>query len=766
MSKAQSSYKPLSEEATKAVLNNANQLLDRVRRNLKTGEAIKISNEEYCKLQSEIRNTDQFNLIGNWHKDQILNYVNSIKIDLDSKANVPEEEYIKLISKHYYDFQILVMWIQKFLMSHETFYFKAQLQTTCFKKSFEYFRDEYFLGLKDRLIEKVFKFVQKARQNVDVPKEELKRVVQIYDDQDFGNDIRIEEDRQSHKLRVISDSSSNKQSNNYVDLFEKPYLVEIDKHFQKQASLWTDKTTPEYVQEALIALNKEEQLCQDYYPRSMNQINQTINNIIIKDQTQYLLDHTTGIENMLKNGKDNEMKDLYKLLCRVKESLAQLGQKVRTYYQSCISQKCKDAKEKISAFKPDKTKNIRDFTKETAIEWVKGLIEFKNFVDNQISTLFSNDLELQKARDNAFQISLREFKESSQYLSQYCDDLMKQQLTDHESNDRQIEVNAIFDYMNTSRDEFLLHYQQALCRRLIGFTSKSMAAEKQIVTKFKNSVGALPTLNRLQNMLTDVETNEQYNKEKVQNDILKIYVLNSVAWPLKRNELEKIIFPSSFAGIIEQFTKQYNQTYKQRKIFWLFNEGSAEINFTSSNKKTFAGKYILRTTSYQMLILMKMNEKASISIQDLMDQTGINKDSFDNNLKQLIKLKILSCAEEEKYTESSTVQVNAQFDFPKKVVPCLPRAPTSGAGANNPNIQAIVEQERTYIIKAYLVRIMKGRKVMAHNDLIKECVELIKTCARTFEPSFPHIRKCTESLIEEEYIKRMENDYNKYEYIP
>lgn len=54
----------------------------------------------------------------------------------------------------------------------------------------------------------------------------------------------------------------------------------------------------------------------------MNPINQTINGIIIKDQTQYLLEHSTGIENMLKNGKDNEMKDLYKLLCRVKESLA------------------------------------------------------------------------------------------------------------------------------------------------------------------------------------------------------------------------------------------------------------------------------------------------------------------------------------------------------------------------------------------------------------------------------------------------------------
>lgn len=80
-------------------------------------------------------------------------------------------------------------------MSHETFYFKAQKLTTCFKKSFEFFRDEYFFRLKYNLIGKVFALVNKARNNIEVPKEELKRVVQIYDDQDFGKDIRVEEDR-------------------------------------------------------------------------------------------------------------------------------------------------------------------------------------------------------------------------------------------------------------------------------------------------------------------------------------------------------------------------------------------------------------------------------------------------------------------------------------------------------------------------------------------------------------------------------------------
>lgn len=77
-----------------------------------------------------------------------------------------------------------------------------------------------------------------------------------------------------------------------------------------------------------------------------------------------------------------------------------------------------------------------------------------------------------------------------------------------------------------------------------------------------------------------------------------------------------------------------------------------------------------------------------------------------------------------------------------------------------------LEQERTYIIKAYIVRIMKGRKVMANNELIKDTVELIKTCARVFEPKIPQIKKCIDSLIEEEYLRRSDIDTQKYEYIP
>lgn len=57
----------------------------------------------------------------------------------------------------------------------------------------------------------------------------------------------------------------------------------------------------------------------------MSKINNAANMIIIREQDVKLLEHESGIDNMLKNNKDNEIKDIYKLLSRVKESLAILG---------------------------------------------------------------------------------------------------------------------------------------------------------------------------------------------------------------------------------------------------------------------------------------------------------------------------------------------------------------------------------------------------------------------------------------------------------
>lgn len=73
-----------------------------------------------------------------------------------------------------------------------------------------------------------------------------------------------------------------------------------------------------------------------------------------------------------------------------------------------------------------------------------------------------------------------------------------------------------------------------------------------------------------------------------------------------------------------------------------------------------------------------------------------------------------------------------------------------------------VEEERRHQIEAAIVRIMKSRKTLAHNELV---AEVCRQLAVRFTP-IPHsIKKRIESLIEREYIQRHKDDPKQYNYM-
>jgi hypothetical protein len=47
------------------------------------------------------------------------------------------------------------------------------------------------------LIKKVFNFVNKYRENKEIPKEDVARIIKIYDDLDFNEKIELYEDKQA-----------------------------------------------------------------------------------------------------------------------------------------------------------------------------------------------------------------------------------------------------------------------------------------------------------------------------------------------------------------------------------------------------------------------------------------------------------------------------------------------------------------------------------------------------------------------------------------
>ena len=67
------------------------------------------------------------------------------------------------------------------------------------------------------------------------------------------------------------------------------------------------------------------------------------------------------------------------------------------------------------------------------------------------------------------------------------------------------------------------------------------------------------------------------------------------------------------------------------------------------------------------------------------------------------------------------------------------------------NISVVVTQDRRHAVDAAIVRIMKSRKTLQHQQLTLECVQQLQ---RMFKPDFKLIKKRIEDLVQREYLER------------
>lgn len=72
-----------------------------------------------------------------------------------------------------------------------------------------------------------------------------------------------------------------------------------------------------------------------------------------------------------------------------------------------------------------------------------------------------------------------------------------------------------------------------------------------------------------------------------------------------------------------------------------------------------------------------------------------------------------------------------------------------------------VEEDRTNAIEAAIVRIMKARKALAHQQLVAE----VLTQLAFFRPDPKLIKRKIESLIDRDYLERDPESNNTYRYL-
>jgi len=169
---------------------------------------------------------------------------------------------------------------------------------------------------------------------------------------------------------------------------------------------------------------------------------------------------------------------------------------------------------------------------------------------------------------------------------------------------------------------------------------------------------------------------------------------------------------------------------------------------------------------------MLFNQNNELTKKEIQGATMLQDNPLKVALLGLIKNKIIETATEDvkQWTDDTKFIVNAKLNNKKlKIncnVPVVVDDKQSAAGVSSDVSKQEIEQDRVFKLRAAIVRIMKARKTMTHNELVAEATTQVN---KWFAPRITTIKKVIEYLIDQEYIRRTQDENNqalkKYEYV-
>ncbi|CAL8081710.1 unnamed protein product [Calicophoron daubneyi] len=177
-------------------------------------------------------------------------------------------------------------------------------------------------------------------------------------------------------------------------------------------------------------------------------------------------------------------------------------------------------------------------------------------------------------------------------------------------------------------------------------------------------------------------------------------------------------------------------------------------------------KYFLQVSTYQMEILMKFNRRPRYSFAELSTETNIPERELKRSLMALAlgrsNQRILCKEPKTREIEPNDVFfVNDSF-VSKHIKVRVQSITVKESEPERQETRTRVDENRRYVIEATIVRVMKARKTLSHGQLVVEVIEQLKS---RFVPTPLVIKQRIESLIEREFLARMEDDRRVYKYL-
>ncbi|KAL2552309.1 Cullin-3A [Forsythia ovata] len=402
------------------------------------------------------------------------------------------------------------------------------------------------------------------------------------------------------------------------------------------------------------------------------------------------------------------------------------------------------------------------------VNFVQELLDKRDRLDKIISLAFNNDKTFQNALNSSFEYFINLNPRSPEFISLFVDDKLRNGLKKDKEEDIETlldKVMMLFRYLQ-EKDVFEKYYKQHLAKRLLSQKTASDDAERSLIVKLKTECGYQFT-SKLEGMFTDIKTshdtmqgfNATMGAEIADGPALSVQVLTTGSWPTQSSSTCNL--PPEILGVCDKFRAYYLGTHTGRRLTWQTNMGTAVLSAKFGNAQKE-----LSVSTYQMCILMLFNNVDCLSYKDIEQATEIPPSDLKRCLQSLACVKGKNVLRKEPM--SKDIADDDAFFFNDKFTTKLYRVKIGTVVAqkeSEPEKQETrqrVEEDRKPQIEAAIVRIMKSRRVLDHNNIVAEVTKQLQS---RFLPNPVVIKKRIESLIEREFLERDKTDRKLYRYL-
>ncbi|RYR64882.1 hypothetical protein Ahy_A03g010909 isoform A [Arachis hypogaea] len=506
----------------------------------------------------------------------------------------------------------------------------------------------------------------------------------------------------------------------------------------------------DYLKKAERRLNEEIDRVSHYLdPRTEKKITNVVEKEMIENHMLRLIHmENSGLVHMFSDDKYDDLGRMYNLFRRVPDGLSKIREVMTEHIKETGKQLVND---------PERLKD--------PVEFVQRLLDEKDKYDKIINFAFNNDKSFQNALNSSFEYFINLNPRSPEFISLFVDDKLRKGLKGVSEDDVEVtldKVMMLFRYLQ-EKDVFEKYYKQHLAKRLLSGKTVSDDAERSLIVKLKTECGYQFT-SKLEGMFTDMKTSQDTmqgfyasHPELVDGPTLTVQVLTTGSWPTQSSVTCNL--PAEMSALCEKFRSYYLGTHTGRRLSWQTNMGTADLKATFGKGQ----KHELNVSTYQMCVLMLFNNADRLSYKEIEQATEIPASDLKRCLQSLALVKGRNVLRKEPMSkdvgEDDAFFVNDKFSSKLYKVKIGTVVAQKESEPEKQETRQRVEEDRKPQIEAAIVRIMKSRKQLDHNNLIAEVTKQLQS---RFLANPTEVKKRIESLIERDFLERDENDRKLY----